>query len=516
MTDIQEPSEGDEKIQQRVASNDASASLVGLRLGEYQILRKLGRGGMADVYAARHLSLGREVAIKVLRSDYARDKDYISRFRREARAAAKLNHANIVQVYDVGDVEGNHFIAQELVDGSNLREIIQNQGPIDTDEAIEILISVAAALDAASAKGIIHRDIKPENIMRSMDGIIKVADFGLARLVDNAGADETKAQLTQIGLTMGTPRYMSPEQAQGKVADVRSDLYSLGVSMYHLLAGRPPFEADEPLALAVMHLHETPTPLDRARRKNDLPEWLIAVVSRLINKVPADRFQSPSELIAAVQSRADISSKDAFTVGTAAATIRLQRVTDALFHRKKRFFARWAGVLAFAFLGVGLGCAAAFSTPATSLREILVPDQVQRQPNVRRQFFEAIMRDDALGWMAVSEEYPPGDNATNLTYDIKSKLQLARLYEEEQKYQEAIRVLDDVLGKSEIDPKFLVVAWARKCSVLEKLKDVPMLNDAKRKFRAYHDELNEEDKKSLERVVPPSILMLTESVPKET
>ena len=287
----------------------AYPSLVGSRLGDYQLLRKLGRGGMADVYAARQLSLGREVALKVLRPDFARDNDYIHRFRREARAAAKLNHPNIVQVYEVGNVDSIHYIAQELVDGENLRQSLDRNGVIGTEGAIEVLVGVASALEVAAEAGITHRDIKPENVMRNVRGIIKVADFGLARI--GTDVDATQSNLTQVGLTLGTPRYMSPEQVQGKTVDTRSDLYSLGITAYHLLAGRPPFEAEDSLALALMHLHETPVPLDRNRARYnsdgepDLPEWLIAVVSRLMSKLPQDRFQSPSELLDAMDSPQD-------------------------------------------------------------------------------------------------------------------------------------------------------------------------------------------------------------------
>ncbi|EMI20186.1 serine/threonine protein kinase with PASTA sensor(s), partial [Rhodopirellula maiorica SM1] len=193
---------------------------------------------MADVYSARHLSLGRDVAIKILRSDFARDKDYVTRFRREAKAAAKLNHPNIVQVYDVGSVDSFHYIAQELVDGENLRSVLSKRGSLTTDEAIDVIVGVASAIEVASEASITHRDIKPENIMRSDRGIVKVADFGLARL--GLDVDATRGDLTQAGLTLGTPRYMSPEQVQGHTVDVRSDLYSLGVTMYHLIAGRPP------------------------------------------------------------------------------------------------------------------------------------------------------------------------------------------------------------------------------------------------------------------------------------
>ncbi len=193
---------------------------------------------------------------------------------------------------------------------------LERRGSIGLDEAVEVLVGVTSALEVACEAGITHRDIKPENIMRSSRGVIKVADFGLARLGADAGA--SRADLTQAGLTLGTPRYMSPEQVQGQTVDVRSDLYSLGVSMYHLLSGRPPFEADDPLALAFMHLHETPQPLDRARNlkdadgEPDLPEWLIEVVNRLMNKLPQDRFQSPTELLDAIRNEASTSKSGRF------------------------------------------------------------------------------------------------------------------------------------------------------------------------------------------------------------
>ncbi len=169
---------------------------------------------MADVYAARQISLGRDVALKVLRSDFAGDKDYVERFRREARAAAKLNHPNIVQVFEVGNVGSLYYIAHELVDGQNLKQQVDRQGAIGAELAVEVLIGVASALKAATEGGITHRDIKPENIMQSTSGIIKVADFGLARF--GSEVDVSGGNLTQVGLTMGTPRYMSPEQVQGK------------------------------------------------------------------------------------------------------------------------------------------------------------------------------------------------------------------------------------------------------------------------------------------------------------
>ena len=476
----------------------SGASLVGCRLGDYQIMRKLGRGGMADVYAARHLSLGRDVAIKVLRQDFARDQDYVSRFRREARAAAKLNHSNIVQVYDVGSVDETHFIAQELIDGKNLKEELNAKGSLSADEAVRTLAAVASALEAANEVGITHRDIKPENIMRSTRGEIKVADFGLARL--GGDADASRANLTQAGLTMGTPRYMSPEQVQGKVADVRSDLYALGVTMYHLLAGRPPFEADDPLALAVMHLHETPEPLDRARGRDDIPEWLIAVVARLMSKLPADRFQSPQELRDALASEAAIASDDRFdTVGTAAATIRLQRITDAAKKRQRKSFAKWAFVAGVPLL-CGLAAAAyASNRKGVNVGELLRPETVVKAPTVEGQFLNAVNRNDVSGWESVSAYFPKGESSKNRAYFAKSMLQLARFYVDREDNPKARKTLDQILDDAKVERKYRLVALARKRALLEKMKaDSKQIEETRHQLLALHRVLSENNPAAIE------------------
>ncbi|HCP82997.1 MAG TPA: serine/threonine protein kinase, partial [Planctomycetaceae bacterium] len=223
-----------------MASNDANLnlSLAGRQLGDYRMLRRLGRGGMSVVYLAEQMSLKRRVAIKVLKSDLAEDESYVRRFHKEAQAAAGLVHANIVQIHEVGQTDGIHFIAQEYVQGQNLRQYLQAQGAVDIQMGLSVLRQVAAALHKAGQSGIIHRDIKPENIMLSPTGEVKVADFGLARIVDSGDSMDA----TQVGMTMGTPLYMSPEQAQGGKIDPRSDLYSLGGTAYHMFSGRTPFE----------------------------------------------------------------------------------------------------------------------------------------------------------------------------------------------------------------------------------------------------------------------------------
>jgi serine/threonine protein kinase len=209
--------------------------LVGKKLKDFYVLRRLGRGAMAEVYLAQQLSLGRQVALKVLNADLARDPNYVRRFHHEARAAAALVHAGIVQIYEVGQDDGVHYIAQEYVAGRNLGELIRSRGALDPRLSLDILRQVTGALSKAASVGIVHRDIKPENIMLARSGEVKVADFGLARVQGDGGAN-----LTQVGITMGTPLYMSPEQIEGRELDSRSDIYSLGVTAFHMLAGGPP------------------------------------------------------------------------------------------------------------------------------------------------------------------------------------------------------------------------------------------------------------------------------------
>jgi len=216
-----------------VAELPLDPDLSGRQLGGYRLLRRLGRGAMAEVYLAEQVSLGRQVAFKVLRSTLATDAIYVQRFHHEARAAAQLVHANIVQIYEVGCHDGIHFIAQEYVQGANLAELLARRGPPELAKVLAVVRQVASALHKAAEHGIVHRDIKPENIMLASSGEVKVADFGLARLYSR----EETTNLTQVGVTMGTPLYMSPEQVEGRALDSRSDIYALGVTTYQMLTG---------------------------------------------------------------------------------------------------------------------------------------------------------------------------------------------------------------------------------------------------------------------------------------
>lgn len=275
--------------------NGKSANLIGRQLDDFKILRKLGQGGMATVYLAEQVSLKREAAIKVMHNELMSDETHVRRFEREAKAAAGLTHPNIVQVYMTGDFEGTHYIAQEYVRGINLREHLARNAPPDCVLILRIMRQVTAALNAAAEKGIVHRDIKPENIMITSRKLIKVADFGLAQIAQS----EERVELTQVGTTMGTPLYMSPEQVNGKGLDQRSDIYSLGVTCYHLISGRPPFHGETALSIAVKHLNEPPPPL--SIRRPDLPVELCNLIHRMMEKDPDKRPANAAELMQAIK-----------------------------------------------------------------------------------------------------------------------------------------------------------------------------------------------------------------------
>ncbi|MBI4490419.1 MAG: protein kinase [Deltaproteobacteria bacterium] len=259
--------------------------------GRYRVIRKLGEGGMGTVYLAEQVSIGRRVALKVLHGQYARDEEFVRRFRQEARLAASLGHHNVVTIYDFdqGD-EGSLFIAMEYVDGRSLKEEIQ-EGPLDVGRAARLGIQIAEGLGAAHRAGVIHRDIKPENIMVVREGDeVKLMDFGIARLRDTG----TMARLTRSGVIMGTPAYMSPEQIEGKEISERTDIYAFGIVLYEMLSGGVPFKASTPGAVLVKHLQEVPVPLRRLRR--EIPSSVERVVMQALEKKPQRRQRSMEEV----------------------------------------------------------------------------------------------------------------------------------------------------------------------------------------------------------------------------
>ena len=257
--------------------------------GRYELQRRLARGGMADVFLARDRLLDRPIAIKVLFPDLAADPAFVERFRREAQAAANLNHPNIVSIFDWGQQDDTYFIVMEFIDGRSLADLIRTQGVLDADRAAEIAGDVAAALGFAHRSGVIHRDVKPGNVLITSEGQVKVADFGIATVLSDTNTD-----LTRAGTVMGTATYFSPEQAQGRSVDARSDLYSLGAVLFEMVAGRPPFKGETPLAVAIKHVQEQP-PSPRALGAN-IAESLEAITLKLLAKNPDNRYPTADDL----------------------------------------------------------------------------------------------------------------------------------------------------------------------------------------------------------------------------
>ncbi len=256
----------------------------------YEIHKRIGRGGMADVFSARDLLLDRQVAVKVLFPEFATDANFVERFRREAQSAASLSHPNIVNVYDWGKYEGTYFIVMEEVQGRTLAEILTTNKQLTSKQAAEIASEVAAALGFAHDNHVAHRDIKPANILIGTNGQVKVADFGIARALNAP----TESNLTQVGSVMGTATYFSPEQAQGAQPDPRSDLYSLGIVMYEMVAGRPPFTGENPVSIAYKQVHDAPQPL--VQIVADVPRSFEAIVAKLLAKDPKLRYPSAAAL----------------------------------------------------------------------------------------------------------------------------------------------------------------------------------------------------------------------------
>jgi len=280
----------------RLITGRETSSLIGRRIGRYQITARLGAGGMGEVFLAEDTKLGRQVALKVLPARFTADEQRVRRFILEARAASALNHPNILTIYEIEEFESTHFIATELVEGETLRRRIA-RGPVPPDEAMEIAVQVSSALSAAHAAGIVHRDIKPENLMTRADGYVKVLDFGLAKLTGQAKVVSEGSTLveTQMGLVMGTARYMSPEQARGYKVDARTDIFSLGVVCYEMITGRPPFEGVTINDVIASVLQTEPPPV--SHYVPDVPPELDRIIIKALVKDREDRYQTIKDLI---------------------------------------------------------------------------------------------------------------------------------------------------------------------------------------------------------------------------
>jgi serine/threonine-protein kinase len=453
-------------------------------LGEFKLIRRLGQGGMAQVYLAEQTSLGRKVALKVLRPERVQTANNLKRFLTEATAAAALSHPNIVAVYLLGEHEGRNYIVQEYVAGGNLREFITRKGPPEVNRAVQILKQTAAALQAAHAQGIVHRDIKPENILLTPQGDVKVADFGLAQLT----LEGERVNLTQEGVTMGTPLYMSPEQVSASQIDARSDLYSLGVTAYHLLSGKPPFAAKTAMAVAMAHVRQKPPPLQEQR--DDLPPVLCRIVHKLLAKDPQNRYQSAADLLRDLNRFSQLGARGgAAQEGAGPETpdetdgeegpVRPagppagswpRRLVSAIWRGPDR---GWPGYL-LRVLGLALLVAGGAAGAGWLMR---TPDPFAAEPGRRadipnlgsaeKQYYHALTLADSIpAWQAVIDLYP--DKPLFRNYALK---QLALLYLAKGNYNEAQGCFDQLAALPSSETKLRAVGQAGQAILLQHVRN---------------------------------------------
>ncbi|MCY2962448.1 MAG: serine/threonine-protein kinase, partial [Planctomycetota bacterium] len=473
-----EPGEEPDPSDPQSAEEGANGSQM---LGEYKIIRRLGQGGMAQVFLAEQTSLGRKVALKVMRPERVKDDINKQRFQTEATAAAALSHPNIVAVYTVGEHAGTNFIVQEYVSGGNLRELITKKGPLELLRALQILKQVASALEAAHAAGIVHRDIKPENILLTPKGDVKVADFGLAQLTQEG----ERLNLTQDGVTMGTPLYMSPEQVSDSKLDARSDIYSLGVTCYHMLAGKPPFGGKTAMAVAMAHVKLKATPLQELR--GDIPpDWcnlVQKIVAKMMAKDPAKRYQSATELLRDLKRMAQKSAHEGGddTDDTEVAPTRIPATPEAPHGSFTVRLARgiwqapdrsWGGYLLRVF-GLAILVAGAAAGTGWLLR---TPDPMATEPrrgavvenlgSADKQYFYAISMGDSIpAWKAVVENFP--DKQFYRNYATK---QLATLHLARGEFNEAGEYFDQLASLPASEAKFRAFGKAGQAILMTHVK----------------------------------------------
>src|ERR1700736_1465255 len=273
------------------ANSDELNSLIGKSLGQFRIVDRIGAGGMATVFKAYQPNLDRYVAVKVLPAYHARDPIFVKRFVQEARSVAKLQHANIVPIHEFGEQDNITYIVMEYVDGGTLKDRLK-QRPVTVPEAVDFVIQAAEGLGCAHGHGIVHRDVKPANMLERKDGHLLLSDFGIAKILEGT------SNLTRAGTGIGTPQYMSPEQGTGQAVDRRSDIYSLGIVLFHELTGKVPFNADSPISITVKHLNE-PLPVEKLREAG-VPQPIEQVVVKMTAKSAADRYQTTDALIEAL------------------------------------------------------------------------------------------------------------------------------------------------------------------------------------------------------------------------
>lgn len=489
-------------------SDPLRESLCGRTLGDYRIERRVGGGATSDVFLAKQLSLGRSVALKILKDELSNDEIYVKRFLQEARSAARLEHPNIVRIYEVGELtdlgEGKRirlrrrerpktyrFIAQEYVAGMSLLQYLRRHKTTSILQTFALLEQIAAALKCASDQNIVHRDVKPENVLIDASGVMKVVDFGLARFTDSTEETLVATSLTRAGIAMGTPLYMSPEQARGQKVDSRSDIYSLGVTAYRALTGSAPFYGETHLAVVLKHLNERPRPIDEIRP--DVPKRLCDLVMKMLEKDPSARPESMGAILAEVgemrreylmregecgstlefnEGRFDSDERDDTRLSTVSARMGFlqtdcerelfqhtlhtatlsrewqasvaqldkKRSVERRFCSRKRFAAGIAVLCASFLLGGGL---LLIKNGVVATRAAEPPLTIQRQKTVEEQYVVALQLGTVDAWKSVIEYFPGEEN-----WNIRALRQLALAYVFEDNVDEAEKVFEQLATKS--------------------------------------------------------------------
>lgn len=498
-----------------------SFDLTGREIGDYQIFRRLGRGGMADVYLAKQISLDRNVALKVLKAELAKDESYVQRFRQEAQAAARLRQANIVQIYEVGELEGYYYISQEYVQGRNLSQYLSRHGAVEPVMAINVLRQCGLALQESGKHSVIHRDIKPDNIMLSTNGEVKITDFGLARVNDDA----SKQGLTQVGVTMGTPLYMSPEQVEGADVDQRSDIYSLGVTAYHMLAGHPPFDGENALSIAVQHVKDEPISL--ASLRPDVSQELCDVVAQMMFKKRAERPADARQLLKLLRKiKVDgdddwdmivekLSATESFfdrptasiSQAKIAATMQLQQVIKGNVRPWWRSPTTLLTIGALSLAGLVAGIGAARQTGSSSLLDVAENElkfpEVARASSSTDQLREAeiwpgiLKKDPEPYYQAVLDYWPAtAGPETELLSDgltlFNRRMAMERLseiYVEANRDYEALEIFDQFAGLDDLAQEFKAVGIVGQAIVMDRMEPA----DFAASFRSKGPDKNEEE-----------------------
>ena len=494
-------------------------------LGPYVLMRRLGRGGMAEVYLAEQKTLKRFVAVKVLKPELAKDETFVKRFHHEAQAAAALVQSNIVQIYEVGQQDGIHYIAQEYVRGQNLRHYVNRHGAVEPIVAVNIVRQVAAALQKAAEQGVIHRDIKPENIMLSPNGEVKVADFGLARVTTTAQPND----LTQVGITMGTPLYMSPEQIEGRKVDPRSDLYSLGITAFHMLAGEPPYDGENALAIAVQHLKNKPRAIEEIRP--DVPAELCRAIHKMMEKNPDDRYQSPAELLKDLRKiEIDFDQWDALVeklsaddtatpmVGSStvvvgqskyAVTKQLETIMSGHIVPYWRRPGTLLGSAALALVALLVGVAVANRNPPRDLLEtdFSITDVVPKKESVEAQYRYAYWHAEKgpIVWEAVSKYFPPQRGtqgyAFDLLYSRRADERLAEIYLQSDDLDKALPIFERFSNVEQSEQRLRIIGRAGKAIVFDRQGKTDRVSELLYEVEDHIDKLGREMRQEVEQLL---------------